>query len=297
MKQTDVLIIGAGVAGLTAGIYLKRSSLSSIILEKSAPGGKLLNIHAIDNYPSEQLISGLDLAMKINNHAVSLGVQTDFGEVVSCVKKDDCFIVTTNADEYEAKAVIIATGVSFKKTSLENEKKFQGNGISYCATCDGRFYKGCPVAVLGEDDASVEEALYLSGLCSKLYFIHSGKIDSTEAHLSALKEKENVVFIEGKAKKVDGDVQLNSITLEDGTTIQVEAVFPLSGEKSGADFIYSAGIKLNKGFVVTDSELQTSIPGLFACGDCVDKKLRQVVTAESDAAIAATSAISYVNKL
>ncbi|MCQ2742875.1 MAG: FAD-dependent oxidoreductase [Bacilli bacterium] len=297
MKKIDVVVVGAGVAGLTAGIYLKRSSLSSLLIEKGAPGGKLLNIHAIDNYPTESMISGPELAAKIYSHASSLGVISEYGEVLSIKKENDVFTIKTNADEYQAKAVIIATGIAFKKTTLENEKKFQGAGISYCATCDGRFYKDCPVAVLGGDDASVEEAIYLSGLCSTVYFVYEKKIESTESHLNVLRSKENVVFVEGKALKVAGEVQVEELVLEDGTSYKVEAVFPLNGEKSGADFLYTMGLTMEKGFVVVDRNSQTNIPGVFACGDCVDKKLRQIVTAEGEAATAATGVISFINNL
>ena len=296
-RTVDVVVIGGGMAGLTAGIYLRRSSLSSVIVEKGAPGGKLNNIHRIDNYPAAPKISGPDLAMAVFTQASELGVELAYGSVSSVSKEDGRFFVRTDAGDYCAKAVIIATGVETKKLGIPGEKEFEGKGVSYCATCDGNFFRGKDVAVIGNKDHAVEDVLYLSGLVDHLYFLIPEPLETTEAHHEELLACPNVQLIQGgKPIRLDGETVVTGLTYEEGgeqKQIHVSGVFPLYGEKSSSEFLSSLKPETNKGFLVCDTAMSTSVPGVFACGDIVDKKLRQLVNAAGEAAVASTSAISY----
>ncbi len=299
-REYDVVVLGAGIAGLTAGIYLKRSSLSSVVLDKGAPGGKLNNIHRIDNYPATPEISGPDLAMKVVEQAMSLGVTLDYANVVDVRKEGDVYRIFSDVEEIQAKAVIVATGVLTRTLGAKGEKEHVGKGVSYCATCDGNFFRKKDVAVIGGKDHAIEDAIYLSGLVNKLYVFIPGEIEATEAHWNTLKEKENVEIVEGyNLVAVNGDPFVQEIEMKnkegDVKAYPVNGVFPLAGEKSSADFLASLGVNTNKGFIITNMSMETNIPGLYAAGDIVDKRLRQIVNAAGEAAVAASMAISFVN--
>ncbi|MEE3401923.1 MAG: FAD-dependent oxidoreductase [Candidatus Enteromonas sp.] len=300
MKTVDVVVVGAGIAGLSAAIYLKRSSLSLVLLEKMAPGGKLLNIHEIDNYPALGSVSGPELANKAFEQCNALGVDYQYGNVMSIEKQGDVFYVTTDMERYEAKAVIIAVGTEKLEAGVPGENEFNGRGVSYCATCDGNFFKGKEVAVIGYKDQAAEEAIYLAGLASRCYFINPKPLEAAESHLEVLKGKENVVMMEAELLRIEGDKLVNKIVVKSGEEekeIPVSGVFPLYGEKSAASFLAPLGVELERGFMVCDANMNTNVPGLYGAGDIVAKKLRQVVTAASDGALAATSAIGYVHML
>ena len=300
-KEYDVVIIGAGIAGITAGIYLRRSSLKAVMLDKGAPGGKLNNIHRIDNYPACPSISGPDLAAQLFNQAMELGVNYEYASVFEVAKEGNLFKTRTDVGDIVSKAVIVATGSSPKKLGIPGEKDYLGKGVSYCATCDGNFFKGLPVAVYGYLDHAVEDALYLAGLCSKVYFLAPKPIQSTEEHLGQLKALENVEIVLGATmKSIEGDDKVQEVVYElDGLEkrLPVRAIFPLADEKSSSEFLAGLNPNTNKGFLICDSNMQTSVPGLFACGDIVDKRLRQLVNAAGEAAVAATASISYVRSV
>ena len=300
-RTIDVAIIGGGMAGLTAGIYLKRSSLSSVVIEKGAPGGKLNNIHRIDNYPATPHISGPDLAMALFNQAMELGVELAYGSVNQVTKEGNLFLVKTDVGDYTAKAVIMATGVETKKLGIPGEKEHEGKGVSYCATCDGNFFRGKDVAVIGNKDHAVEDVLYLSGLVHSLAFLIPEPLETNELHHNQLLACENVTLIEGgKPLRIEGECLVEQLVYEvngDTKEIAICGVFPLYGEKSSSEFLSSLQPNNNKGFLICDVNMSTSVPGLFACGDIVDKKLRQLVNAAGEAAIAATNAIVYCRNL
>lgn len=297
MRNMDCVIIGAGIAGITAGIYLKRSNKSAIVLDKGAPGGKLNNIHKIDNYPGFAGISGPDLAMNLYSQASSLGVEIGYGSVQEVRKEGVLFHVQTDTEEYVSKTVIVATGVENKKLGIPGEKLFLGKGVSYCATCDGNFFKGQKVAVYGHKDFAVEDALYLSSICSHVYLIHSLPFEATEEHLAEAESLPNIEFVPGEVRFIEGDEKVERVTLDDNSSLDVSALFQLTGEKSSTEFLSSLGVASNKGFLIVDASQATSVPGLFACGDVVDKKLRQLINAAGEAAVAATSAISYIRSV
>ena len=300
-KEYDVVIIGAGIAGITAGIYLRRSALKAVMLDKGAPGGKLNNIHRIDNYPACPSISGPDLAAQLFNQAMELGVNYEYASVFEVAKEGNLFKTRTDVGDIVSKAVIVATGSSPKKLGIPGEKDYLGKGVSYCATCDGNFFKGLPVAVYGYLDHAVEDALYLAGLCSKVHFLAPKPIQSTEEHLGQLKALENVEIVLGATmKSIEGDDKVQEVVYELGgfeKRLPVRAIFPLADEKSSSEFLAGLNPDTNKGFLICDSNMQTSVPGLFACGDIVDKRLRQLVNAAGEAAVAATASISYVRSV
>ena len=300
-KEYDVVIIGAGIAGITAGIYLRRSSLKAVMLDKGAPGGKLNSIHRIDNYPACPNIAGPDLAMQLFNQAMELGVNYEYASVYEVIKEGNLFKTRTDVGDIVSKAVIVATGSSPKKLGIPGEKDYLGKGVSYCATCDGNFFKGLPVAVYGYMDHAVEDALYLAGLCSKVYFLAPKPIQSTEEHLGQLQALQNVEIVLGaNMKSIEGDDKVQEIVYKlDGLEkrLPVRAIFPLADEKSSSEFLAGLSPNMNKGFLICDSNMQTSVPGLFACGDIVDKRLRQLVNAAGEAAVAATASISYVRSV
>ncbi|MCQ2772636.1 MAG: FAD-dependent oxidoreductase [Bacilli bacterium] len=296
MQNVDVLIIGAGPAGLSAALYLKRAGVSFALIDKSAPGGKLLNIAEIANYPGVMPTSGFELANALVNSVTSLGVEIGYGDVSSITKVDNKFITTTDYENYESIAVIVGTGLSNVPT-IKGEKTYYGKGVSYCATCDGALYKGKDVAVVGHEEKALEEAQYLSNLVNKVYLI----IDDEEMHASpimfeSLKSKENVEVLFGNVLEIKGDTSVTSIITND-KELMVSAIFPLSGEKSASSFLAPLGLKTKNGFIHVDENMMSEVPGIFAIGDVQDKKLRQVVTACSDGAIASASVSSYIRRM
>lgn len=301
MEEKEVVIIGSGIAGISASIYLKRSNVSFVLLDKGAPGGKLNNIHRIDNYAGMSSISGPELAGALLEQATGLGIAFDYGNVVGISEEKDGFLVRGEDESWKAKSIIIATGLSSRKQTVPGEKEKVGRGVSYCATCDGAFFKGKKVAVIGYEDHAVEDALYLSSLAEKVYFIAPSPIVGASVHVEALKGCVNVEIMEDTSLvSVSGERLVESIVAANGEgekTLEVSGVFPLFGETPSNAPFASLGVKMEKGFIVVDEDMKTNVPGVFACGDIVFKKLRQLITAASDGAIAATSAISYCHSL
>ncbi len=297
MTNIDVLIIGAGPAGLSTALYLKRAGVPFVIIDKYAPGGKLLNIAEISNYPGFPMVTGYELANALVKSVTDLGVTIDYGDVSEVKKADNKFIVTTDFETYEALAVVVGTGLSNVPT-IKGEKAFYGKGVSYCATCDGALFKGKDIVVIGHNEKAMEESLYLANLVNKVYLlVDDAEVTGSKTMLSALSNKANVeISYNVVVKEIKGDVTVTSISLED-RDIACSAVFPLSGERSASAFLAPLGLKTKNGFIPTDSSMMSEVPGLFAIGDVVDKRLRQVVTACSDGAIASTGISTYVRKL
>ncbi len=297
-KQTKIVIIGAGIAGLTAAIYLKRSNLDFLLLEKAAPGGKLNNIHQIENYTGFTPISGPELAQNLLKQTQNLNISIDYGNVLGIKKAAKGFLIFTDDEEICCESIILATGMSNRTECVPGEKEFLGRGVSYCATCDGNFFKGKTVAVAGYEDHAVEDVIYLSGLAKKVHFFLPQDLQTVEAHRKTLFGLENVeIHIHAPLLSVSGTRLVEAVKVfENGqeTSYAVDGVFPLYGEVPSTSFASSLGLKSEKQFVCVDQNMETSVPGVFACGDIVFKKLRQLVTAASDGAIAATSAISFL---
>lgn len=299
-RSVDLLIIGAGFAGLTSAIYAKRSGLDVLVVEKSAPGGKLNSIAKIENYPGVGVIDGPTLAMNIFNQASELKVDISFENVLD-VRKEEHFVVTTDESQIVAKAIIVATGTLAKELNIKGEIEFKGKGISYCAVCDGSFFKNKAVAVIGNKDIAIEEAIYLSSLASKVYLISpDNTLQGIESHNKEVSEKENIeIFYSTNIIAIEGDKTVSKVLLKNQNEfyLPVDGVFPYIGEKSSTSFLSSLNVNSLRGYILTNESMETNVPGLFAAGDIVSKKLRQLVTASSDGAIASLSANKYIKSI
>ena len=298
MKRTDIVVIGAGIAGLTAAIYLKRSNADFVIIEGGFPGGLLNKLKTIENYPSYPSITGSELTIKLMEQIKSLGIEITYGNAQSILKENGGFEVKTDVDSYECKAVIVATGVSQSGDTIPGQEKYAGQGVSYCATCDGNFFKGLDVAVIGNNNIALEESLYLSNLVNTLYLINSeDELSGNADFIKSIKNKDNVkVLNSSKVESINGDdFGVTSITV-DGKEISVAGVFPYVGKKSTTQILNNLKPEMKGIYVKVDSNQQTNIEGLYAAGDLVEKKLRQLVTAANDGAIAAISAFQFVKQ-
>ena len=299
----DIIIIGAGPAGLTSAIYARRASKKVLVLEAKSYGGQIINTLDIENYPVEAHISGFDFATKLYNQAKDLGAEVVFEKAVDINDGGDFKEVITNKNSYRAKTIIIATGSENRKLGLTDEDKLVGKGISYCATCDGAFYKNKTVAVVGGGNTALEDALYLSDVASKVYLIHRrSEFRGEETTVSNLKEKENVEIIyNSNVTKLNSNERLESIevTNNDGTikTLEVAGLFVAVG-RVPENQNFAKLIDLDEaGYVKALEDCNTNVAGIFVAGDNRVKEVRQLVTATSDGAVAATNAIKYINNL
>ena len=286
----DIIIIGAGIAGLTSAIYASRANKKVLVIEKSNYGGRIVSAPSVKNYPGIKEISGVDLAINLYEQAISFGTELIF-ETVKGFLNGDIKKVITDKNTYECKSIIIATGLDRKTLNISGEKELVGKGISYCASCDGNFYKDKIVGVVGNGNTAIEDAMYLSDIASKVYIINKG--DNLDV------DKSNIEVINNSTvDKINSNDKLESIDINipDGIkNIVLDGLFISIGfESSNEEF--ESTIKLDEqGYIIADNT-HTNIEGIFAAGDCVKKDLRQLVTAASDGAIAATEAIKYIVK-
>ena len=297
----DIIIVGAGPAGLTAAIYARRASKKVLVLEAINYGGQLASILDIENYPGYEHIDGFDLATKLYDQAINLGSEIIFERVIDIKNNNKEKEVVTKNSTYKGKTVIIATGSENRKLGLPNENYLIGKGVSYCATCDGNFYKGKNVAVIGNGKIALEDAIYLSDICNTVYLVHKeSELDGDENVLSSIKEKDNINVIHNSSvTKLIADDMLTGIELKssDGLkTINVDGVFVAIGRVPENENFRKI-IDLNeKGYILSGENCHTNVMGIFAAGDNRVKSLRQLVTATNDGAIAANEAIKYINK-
>lgn len=297
MKNTDIVIIGAGIAGLTASIYLKRANANFILLEGNDAGGQLNKLKEVENYPGFKKVSGKEIADSILAQTKELGIDILKASVQSILKEPEGFKVVSDVDNFVTKAVIIATGFARESTSIKGEKEYLGRGVSYCATCDGSFFKGDDVVVYGNNDVALEEALYLANIVNKLTLVNPDeKLSGDSKLVDNITKAKNATIISGhKIVEVNGDMfGVSDIKLDDGRSIECHGVFPYVGKKSIGEFLSNLKPEMNNNFIVTNEEMETNIPGLFAIGDVRDKGLRQLVTASSDGAIAALASNRFV---
>ena len=297
MEQFDIIIIGAGTAGMTAGIYAARANKKTLILEGKNYGGQIINTSDIENFPALNHISGIEYATNLYNQVKELGV-TYKREEVQNITEDR--VVTTNKNQYQAKAVIIATGTQNRKLGLEGEDNLVGRGISYCATCDGRFYKGKNVAVIGGGNTAIEDAIYLSDLAEKVYLIHRREgFRADQKAIEILKSKENVEFIlNNKPNKLIAENKLTGLEIINNeneiTMIDVSGIFIAIGQIPNTE-IFKNFIDLNEsGYIKSKDGVHTNIDKIYVAGDVREKELRQLITAASDGAIAANTAITEI---
>ena len=298
----DIIIIGAGPAGLTAGIYARRASKKTLILEAITYGGQIINTLDIENYPVERHISGYDFATKLYNQTKDLGAEIIFEKAIDIKDNGDYKEVVTSSNTYTGKTIILATGAENRKLRIPLEDDLTGKGISYCATCDGGFYKGEDVAVVGGGNTALEEAIYLADIANKVYLIHRrNEFRADESLINELKSKKNIEFIyNSNVTKLNGKERLESIevTNDDNSIkkIEVKCLFVAVG-RVPENQNFAKIINLNDaGYVIAGENCHTNVDGIFVAGDNRTKSLRQLVTATSDGAIAATEAIKYINR-
>lgn len=290
----DIIIVGAGPAGLTSALYARRANKKVLVLEAKSYGGQILNSSRVENYPGIEFISGYDFATNLYNQVINLGAEVKFETVIRVEKNKT---VITNNNEYKAKSVIIAVGSSNRKLNIKNEEKFTGKGISYCATCDGNFYKGKTVAINGGGSSALEDALYLSDIASKVYIIHRrDKFTGERKYIDELKKKDNVEYIfNSTITSLNGEEKLKSVTIKDKNNneknIDIDGLFIAIGQEPNNQ-IFSNVVSLDKkGYIISKDGVHTRVKGIYVAGDARVKELRQLTTAVSDGSIAATTAI------
>lgn len=289
----DIIIIGAGIAGLTSSIYGARAGKKVLVIDELNYGGQIINSNDVENYPGFSKISGFDLMTNIYNQAKSFNVEFKSEKVIKIT--NDKKVITEN-NEYITKSVIIATGLVNKELNISNEKELIGKGISYCATCDGNFFRGKDVAVVGGGNTAIEDAIYLSNICNKVHLIH--RRDSFRADKVLIDSlKDNVIIhYNSEVKELVGSNFLEKIILSNNEELNISALFIAIGKLPNNN-IFKEIINLNEeGYIVSNEECKTSKDFIFVAGDCRDKKVRQLVTAAGDGAIAAHFALEYLEK-
>lgn len=304
-KTFDIIILGGGPAGLSAAIYAARSSAKTAIIDISMLGGQPSNYLELENYPGFSKIGGYDLMEKFEEHADMFGIQKfPMEEIQSVDLTSEIKTVTTLNGEFKAKSIIIATGAQSKKLGVEGEKEFVGRGVSYCAVCDGAFYKDKVIAVVGGGNAAVEEAGYLTKFASKVYLIHRRdelRADKIVQERAFKNEKLEFIY-DTVVNKINGDGVVKSATIENVKThevkdLAIDGIFPYIGFEPNAD-LFAGQVKQDKnGFIIVDEAMQTSVKGVYAIGDVRVTPLRQVITAAADGAIAAVYAGRYIETL
>lgn len=305
MESWELIIIGAGAAGLAAGIYSARSGLKTLIIDEKLAGGTVADAPVVENYPGFTQISGGELAQKMVFHSKKAGaVIHEIESVISLDIVDERKIVKTNKASYEAAALIIATGSHYREIGVIGEKEFRGRGVSYCGVCDGPFFKGKRVLVVGGGNSAATTTLYLSGIAAEVIVVH--RRDAFRAEDALVKDigsKENVqVFWNTEVREIKGDKLVNDVVLYNRTTkvtkeISIEAVFVQIGEAPNSRIAHEAGVQVNEhGYIITDVFQRTSLAGVFAAGDVSSHPVKQVGTAVGQGITAALEAYGYVRR-
>jgi len=301
----DMIIVGAGPAGLSAAIYAKRAALDALVIEKNPLcGGQVMNTYEVDNYLGLPGIGGFEMAERFRGHADGLNCEFVEAEVTEIMKNDESepfFTVKTDQGEFESSTILIATGASHAKLGIPGEMEFAGMGVSYCATCDGAFFRGRTVAVVGGGDVAVEDAIFLARGCEKVYLIHRrDELRAAAILKESLKKLTNVEIIwNSVVEKINGEEQVENISVKninnnEINTINVAGVFIAVGLVPNS-VVFKDVVPLNeKGYVIADENGITEMQGIFAAGDVRTKKLRQIITAVADGAVAVTSIQQYL---
>ncbi len=289
--QYNTIVIGSGVAGMTAAIYLKRSNISVMILEKESPGGQVNRTSDIENYPGFSNIKGPDLAYNIFEQINYLKIEYKFGDVKKIESHGELKKVITSDNEYICKNIIIATGRRPRQLGLENEEKYSQSGISYCAICDGPLYKGKKTAVVGGGNSAVEEAVYLEGICEKVYLIHKrDKFTADEkAQKKLLDSNVEIIYNNEVIEFLDTNGKFSGIKLKDEREIEVDGLFIYIGNTPETKFLEKSDVITENGYVIVDENMMTNIKGIYACGDVIKKEFYQISTAIGEATVASLS--------
>ncbi|MDF1534043.1 MAG: thioredoxin-disulfide reductase [Methanosarcinaceae archaeon] len=301
----DLVIIGNGPAGISAGIYAVRYGLDTLVLEKDVISGQIASTEIVENYPGFSSIGGMELMDKFKEHAEKVGVITKDGEILSIKSDVNKKIISTDEGEFETKTIIVATGANPRHLGIPGEKEFAGRGVSYCATCDGPFFRGKNIVVIGGGDTAITDALILSNIASKVYVVHRrDELRASKVLKDRAFSKNNIEFIFDTVLEeivgsddVNGSVKkvvLKNVKSGDSKEMAVDGVFIYVGIVPNTDFVNVD--KTEAGFIITNDKMETSVEGIYAAGDCRVTPLRQVVTAVSDGAIAAASAHEFVSR-
>jgi len=292
----DVIIIGAGPGGISAAIYAKRSGMKTLVLEKGMPGGLVNYASLVENYPGYKNISGPDLAMKFYEHLLETKVDIKPEEAIKIIPGDIKEVITKNSS-YKAKTIIIACGRKARELGLENEEKFKGKGISYCALCDGPLFKNKVVAVYGGGNSAFEEGLFLSTFAKEVIVLNRSKsLRADNIFQERIKNKTNIKFFdECLITKLNGNDKLESVEINNNETINVDGLFIYIGFLPATDFIKELDICNSQGYVAVNDQYETKYAGIFAVGDVDSKNIYQIVTAVSEGATAAVNAYNKIS--
>ena len=297
--ETDVLVIGCGPAGMSAGQYAARSGYKALIIDPMGPGGQLLYIDEIENYPGTEKLSGYVLSERMEEQCTAFGVDIEYMKALSIRKENNLFHTLTDEGEIISKAVIVATGAEHRHLGVKGEEEYRGKGVSYCATCDGPFFKGKKVIVAGGGDTALTDALYLSKLCREVVIVHRRDTFRAQKVLQdRVRAKDNISLIMNDSiKEIQGDgKEVKSVILTGGNEVDTDGVFVFIGMTPSSSVV--DGLCERDGlFIRTDSSGRTTLPGLFAAGDVTTTSFRQVVTATADGARASHSADEYIQNL
>ena len=297
----DIGIIGGGTAGLTSAIYGQRAGKKTVVIEHANFGGQIVSSHKVENYPAIASISGAEYSMNLLNQAMNLGAECAMEEVTGIRDEDGYKVIETKGKEYECKTVIIATGVTHRHMGMEKEIKLTGAGVSYCATCDGAFFRGKDVAVIGGGNTALQDADFLSNYCNKVYLVHRrDEFRGDVSLVETLKTRENVEFVlSATVEDIKGENMVEGLILNDKKTGEkfekaVSGIFVAIGQIP-QNQIFEDVVKLDDyGFILASEDCLTSHPGIFVAGDCRTKEVRQLTTAAADGAVAALAACKYM---
>ncbi len=301
----DVIIIGAGPGGMTAAIYTQRANLKTMMIEKAAPGGYMVNTYEIENYPGVGKVTGYELSEQMFNHTQTLGVTYQYGDVIKIEDKGRYKKVhTADGNVYDTKALIVASGTVPRSVEVPGADRFLSKGISFCAVCDGAFFKGKEVIVLGGGNSALDEAIYLTSMDVKVTVVNIlNSLQADKGTVEKAKKNPYIDFLLGhEITEFKGDNALQSVTLrdvnkDDSFDKKIDGVFVFIGQVPNSGFVKPLGIANQQGYIEAKDDMTTHVPGVFAIGDVIDKKLRQIVTATSDGAIASQSVSRYLEEL
>ena len=288
----DCVVIGAGIAGVTAAIYLKRAGRNVLLIEKNSIGGQIVGITKIENYPAINSIDGASFSMKLYEQIKELEIDFKYAEVTDIKDLGEYKEVITTKETITTKNIILAVGRIPRKLLLNKEEKLIGNGISYCAICDGNLYKGKEVAVVGGGNSAAESALYLANICPKVTMINrSDKLRADEILVEEIESKENITVLHNSkvTELIELDNKLDGVIINETETLNVTGLFTNIGLDPDAKFLNNLGLELDNKYIIVDNNMRTNVKGVYACGDIIKKGLYQIVTAAGEGAIAATN--------
>ena len=305
MKEYDVVIIGAGPGGMTAAVYTQRAGLKTVMLEKAAPGGKMMTTWEVENYVGLGNVSGFDISEKMFNHTQELGVEYQYGDVTNIKDLGDYKeIETAGGETYKAKAVIIGTGTVPRSTNAPGEARLSGRGVSWCAICDGAFFKEKDIIVVGGGNSAIEEAVYLTKMVNHITVVNIlPTLQADQKAIDQAKATGKMDFLLGyEVVSFNGKDNLETVTIRNAETkeeqdIAVEGAFVFIGQVPTTDFAKDLNITNKWGYIDAKADMSTSVPGIYGIGDVIQKDLRQIVTAAADGSIAAVAVSKYIETL